>query len=267
MTMPIVTGGYFFVNLNWTVLGLKRELRKAVRLAGEPIGGVDIACAQPGLLGVLIRLVEAGNVPTYIQRIHPAHLRRLTSLLPDSLDGLRGLLEKNSPHFGPDLCRFESAASRGGLYYDLITLCDAGGVVLPEDPLVAKEQVKLLLVRDVLAKRGHYPSPFETVFRRAFPTVYGFVRRVNRTDHGELIRALQCVESWLVIENVAPRLVARGIPIVTLHDAIYSRVGDVPAVVDAFEETFKELGLRLKLKPERTAPRIAGRTKSVEVLQ
>ena len=51
---------------NW-VTGLKRESRRTLRLLGEPIGGVDIACAQPALLGVLMRLATAKNVPTYIQ--------------------------------------------------------------------------------------------------------------------------------------------------------------------------------------------------------
>lgn len=138
----------------------------------------------------------------------------------------------------------------GELYGDLIAACRAEGVPLPFDALEAREKAKLLLLRDVFAKKGRYPSPFEETFRRTFPTVHQFVRRVNRENHGDLIRVLQRVESWLVIENVAPRLVSRGIPILTLHDALYCRVGDVPAVVDAFAETFEDLDLRLTVKTE-----------------
>jgi hypothetical protein len=36
------------------ITGLKRELRRALRIGGEPVGGVDIACAQPALLALEI---------------------------------------------------------------------------------------------------------------------------------------------------------------------------------------------------------------------
>ena len=75
------------------------------------------------------------------------------------------------------------------------------------------------------------------------------IKRVNRDDHGALIRLLQRMESWLVIETVAPRLVGR-IPLLTLHDAIYSRRPDVATVADAFDEVFDQLGFRMALKCE-----------------
>lgn len=49
---------------NW-LTGLKRELRKTLRLVGDPLAGVDIRCAQPALLGGLMRLSAGENVPTY----------------------------------------------------------------------------------------------------------------------------------------------------------------------------------------------------------
>jgi hypothetical protein len=114
---------------------------------------------------------------------------------------------------------------------------------------LSRDAVKLALLRDVLAKRGRYPSRVEGVFRREFPEVYRFVRMVNRNDHAELIRRLQRRESWLVVENVAPRLVGR-VPVVTLHDAVFSPTDDVGAVLGAFEETFQALGFRLAVKAE-----------------
>lgn len=83
---------------------------------------------------------------------------------------------------------------------------------------------------------------------------------VNRHDHGELIRHLQRLESWLVIENVAPRLIG-ALPCITLHNAIYSTMQSLPAVEEAFAETFDELGIRLRVKTEaagKTAAREAG---------
>ena len=109
--------------------------------------------------------------------------------------------------------------------------------------------MKLAFLRDVLAKRGRYPSVVETVVRREWPSVYAFVRAVNRGDHAVLIRQLQRLESWLVIEQVAPRLVGR-VPCIMLHDAIYSRRGCLATVEAAFNEVFDTIGFRLRLKRE-----------------
>ena len=75
------------------------------------------------------------------------------------------------------------------------------------------------------------------------------IRAVNRRDHGELIRLLQRAESWLVIEQVAPRLLGR-MPIMTLHDAIFSQRRDVREVADGFREVSEELGFEMGLKAE-----------------
>ena len=69
----------------------------------------------------------------------------------------------------------------------------------------------------------------ETAFRAAFPTVLRIIRAVNRDDHGELIRLLQRAESWLVIDEVAPRLLGK-VRVVTLHDSIYSKRRDASKV-------------------------------------
>ena len=112
-----------------------------------------------------------------------------------------------------------------------------------------RESVKLGFLRDVLAKKGRYPSVVENAFRLEFPAVYQFIRTVNRNDHGELIRRLQRLESWLVIEQVAPRLVGR-VPVVTLHDAIFSTRQSVSLVETGFREVFDAIGCRLALKCE-----------------
>jgi hypothetical protein len=184
-------------------------------------------------------------------------LARLARLPPPlrRRSGLPGLLLALSRPIAAaltdDFVAFESVVWSGDLYSRLIANCRDAGVVLPSDDGEAREVVKRLLMRDVLAKIAPYPSPFEDVFRRAFPSVHRFARWINLANHKDLIRTLQRLESWLVIENVAPRLVGR-LPIVTLHDAIYARVRDLPAVAEAFEETFAELGLRMRVKMEST---------------
>jgi len=234
------------------ITGLKRELRKTLRLEGEAIGGVDICCTQPALLAVLMGGILSQNVPTYLQWTTGSPLTLpppvpLTSRVAVPL-GLPSSLNF-APLPGPDFGMFRSLVRDGSLYDKLVSLCSGAGIVLaaPE-----RDSVKRAVLRDFLAKRGSYPCPFEDMFKTAFPSVHRFVRWVNRDDHATLIRLLQRFESWLVIENVAPRLVDH-IPILTLHDAIYSRVRDIQVVQDAFAQTFRDLGFCLRVKAETCA--------------
>lgn len=107
---------------------------------------------------------------------------------------------------------------------------------------------------DILAKRGTYPSAVEDVFREHFPTVYRFIRNVNKggSEHANLIRLLQRAESDLVIHTVAADLAVRRpeMFILTLHDSIFATELDIPAVRDAFEDAFKRNGFNMSLKEE-----------------
>jgi len=137
-----------------------------------------------------------------------------------------------------DAAAFAELASDGFLYESL--MADTG---------LDRDVVKLAVLRDVLAKRGRYPSVVENAFQDAFPTVLRIIREINRRDHGELIRMLQRAESWLVIEQVAPRLLGK-VRIVTLHDAIFSQQRDALKVEGGFREVFKELGFEMALQLE-----------------
>jgi hypothetical protein len=203
-----------------SLTGLKRELRRTVRIDGEPLAGVDIACAQPALLA----LEMARKTPSNGLNELSTYKLMGSPVLPDS-----------SP---PSCCSFADLVLRGQFYESLVA-CTG----------LDRDRVKLAFLRDVLAKRGRYPSVVEDAFRSLFPTVYKFVRSVNRDDHAELIRQLQRRESWLVVERVAPRLVGR-VPCVTLHDAIYTARGCLPVVETAFNEVFDEIGFHLTLKRE-----------------
>jgi hypothetical protein len=216
------------------ITGLKRELRHALRIGGEYLGSVDIRCAQPGLLALALTQLTPPNVPkpraTYK---HPA--------APDPCP-----LPPCPCPCSPSLCASDSAvfvdlASSGGLYEAL--MAHTG---------LDRDTVKLAFLRDVLAKKGRYPSEVEQAVRAEFPNVLAFIRAVNRDDHGELIRYLQRLESWLVVERVSPRLLGR-VPVVTLHDAIFSTRHNLAAVEGAFRDTFGEIGFSLSLKREAIA--------------
>jgi len=212
------------------ITGIKRGLRPSLRLAGEPMGSVDIRCAQPALLAMMLRTKVLHSPPAAQMRETYKHTPPVD---PPCLPAPCLALLPSS-----DSSTFASLASEGLLYESL--MADTG---------LDRDVVKLSVLRDVLAKRGRYPSVVETAFRAAFPTVLRIIRAVNRDDHGELIRLLQRAESWLVIEQVAPRLLGK-VRIVTLHDAIYSKRPDASKVADAFRDVFEELGFEMALQLE-----------------
>jgi hypothetical protein len=204
------------------VTNLKRELRGALRIDGTPVGSVDICCAQPALLGLLLQ--------------QQRHASGVDTLGPSLVPSFSSFPSADSP----DADLFCDLACSGSLYERL--MADTG---------LDRDTVKKRFLVDVLAKRGKYPSAVEQAFRNAFPHVFKFITWVNRDNHAELIRVLQTLESSLVIGNVSPKLLGH-VPFVTLHDAIFSRWNDTPVVEGAFAAVFSDLGFRLGLKREHT---------------
>jgi hypothetical protein len=152
-----------------SITGLKRELRAEVRIDGERVGGVDIRCAQPALLALAMFQETPANgleVPATYK-----HTDRVPLALSPACPA-------PCPAFSP-APDFSSLVFGGRLY----------GLLMDRTGL-DRDLVKLAFLRDVLAKRGRYPSTVEQAFRAAFPAVYRYIRKVNYKDHGELIRHL-----------------------------------------------------------------------------
>jgi len=253
--------------------GLARGFRPMVHLDGEPIGGFDLRCAQPSLLAVFLgsQFADVAQcVGAYssecssCDRVASVVTGRVSDTCDScdvlSFDFLRSVA-LGVPRCGPDLGIFTDL-TRNAVFYDhLLHLARAAGVDLRDPTCKGRSElgmVKRLLLQDVLAKRGHYPSDFERVFREAFPTVHEAVRWVNSRHsppdgrgqdrvHGKLICILQRLESALALETVCPSLLER-IPVLPLHDCLFTRLSDIALVEEAFEETFARCGVRVKLK-------------------
>lgn len=222
------------------ISGLKRELRRALRLAGEPLGGIDIQASQPSLLAMMLSKSLAptnglNNVATYSI---PPPCPCVAAVPPASSAGLAAL-RLGGPAYASDVARFADAALDGCLYESLASLVG-----------LTRDQAKKRFLVDVLAKDGCYPSEFEDAFRQEYPTVYAAIRHINRENHCTLIRLLQSVEAWLVIDLVCPRLIGEGVPCLTLHDSVYTQVRMLDRVESAFHDAFREIGFELSLKRE-----------------
>ena len=251
-----------------TFTGLKRELRPFCRLDGEVLGGVDIRCIHPSLLASIMRH-SGEDVPSYIQGwLRCVEGKDAATLRASGYPGLLAALSRSAPSRGPDAELYEKLALAGpgeqDVYEYLADACAAEGIdVLTEAmrptkrvrvsvPSTARDAAKVCHMRYMVALPGSYRPPFAWVFEKCFPSVFACATFVNRLGAGELIRVLQRVESIIVIEQVAPRLVRQGVGFLTLHDAIWAGEKDVPAVVDAFNAVFGDIGVSLKLKVEGT---------------
>lgn len=228
------------------ITSLKREVRRALHHNGRDLRAIDIKSSQPALLAQLARR-QAEQRKTARQRENQ-HAGGAANRQGN------GTSIYDSQPFTPlvaDFWQYYDLAEQGQLYEFLRGELAERGVALD------REAVKRMLLCDVIAKRkangfgAEYPSAMEDVFRSSFPTVYRFIRQVNRDgwEHANLIRLLQREESRLVIETVCANLV-RQHPrafFITLHDAIYCTAEDVPKVLAAFDAAFQAEGFRMKL--------------------
>lgn len=239
-----------------SITNLKREVREALRVDGERLVGVDIACCQPSLLALLMqRLIpptEGKNCTSYNASLPPPvglpSLSRL-GLSSSLVSRLSGCLDC------PSVSKFADRCCRGSLFDFLLRLFEERGIETTRD------RIKLTFLADILAKRkanrhgAEYPSEMESIFREEFPGVWQFIRIVNGHgwNHERLIRILQRLESWLVIENVCQRFMTDNPSefVITLHDAIYVCPGAVERATAAFEGVFEALEFHMTLKIEK----------------
>ncbi len=134
------------------------------------------------------------------------------------------------------------------LYTDLDRRCLDRGIHLSVVPTERRSQTKKLLLQEVIAEGPLRKRVSEDVQGRV-PLLYlalcgtSSERHTEKSAHGELIRVLQRLEGWLVVEQIAPLLVENGVPVVTLHDALYVREQDAESAKAAFQQTCGRLGL------------------------
>ena len=241
------------------ITSLKRELRSSLHVGGHHLTGVDIACCQPALIALFYKTIT-----------HCENFRHHISLCPAGVPGCLPASERTLPVIpvSPELprllpCTSSSAdASRfidtvldGRLYEVLLEECHSRGLSLDRSALKRRFLCDVVAKRNANASGAEYPSVVEDAFRALFPTVYSLIRAINKNgrEHANLIRILQRLESWLVLEQVCGRLADRHPEtfLISLHDAIYCIDKDVPLIRATFREVFEDLDFHMTVKTER----------------
>ncbi|WP_010581915.1 hypothetical protein [Schlesneria paludicola] len=196
---------------------LKRELRKHLHVRNQSLVSVDVANAQPALLGKLAAQHRKGEQ------------ERIKS---------RG---KYDSRFS-DLEQYIRLVQSGEFYDHFALSLNA--------PELDRDAIKKKILADVIAKKGKYQSKVEDKFRELFPSVYRFIKKVNANDHANLIRLLQREESHFVIETVAANFIATnpGEFVISLHDSLYSTRKNLHAIEQSFQRGFEQTGFPMTLK-------------------
>ena len=229
-----------FGRLSNNVTSMKRELRAALMVGGQSLQHVDISCCQPALIG---RAARAGQQAGREQG-------------EGNKGGDTGVsiydVQDTTPRKS-DLDVYCDLVQSGRFYDFMLSQLKTQSCLS-----FTRDELKRRFLADVAAKRkanrrgAEYPSDVEDCFRELFPSVYRFIRHVNRDgwQHANLIRQLQRDESKLVIETVAADLVAQHPEVfaLTLHDSVFATARCIPIVVGAFEAAFDQIGYPMSLK-------------------
>jgi len=223
------------------ITSMKREARAALRVGRQTLQHVDISCCQPALLGKAAKKTQH----TLTKAQQPPHIggEHRTCIYDVQL----------SPPSTKDLDVYCELVQAGTFYEFMLAKLQTGSC-----PSLTRDELKSRFLADVLAKKkandrgAEYPSAVENCFRPLFPSVYRFIRDINRDgwEHANLIRELQRQESTLVIETVAANLLTREprLFVLTLHDAIFTAPQAIPSVMSAFDVAFRRIDFPMTLK-------------------
>ena len=92
---------------------------------------------------------------------------------------------------------------------------------------------------------------FDRGFGVMFPSVTRVIKRIQKQNYRQLAHLTQNIESTLVIDRAVRRIMTlrcENVPILTVHDGIFTRPQFLPLVEEVLREVFAEVGLAVHLK-------------------
>jgi hypothetical protein len=165
---------------------LPSKLRAALEYDGQPLQGIDIACSQP--------FIAAGM-------IHKASRETVSTQEAGSIK----------------MCPFQKQAD------ELLAVCCSGKFYesLMTDS-IGRDDVKRNTFREVYFGRGTGFGVVGGRFRKKWDRVVDWLIAFKRKDYKKSAKALQRLESSIMIDTVGKQLVSEGVPFYTVHDAVYT---------------------------------------------
>ncbi len=247
---PYTLVDYFGARFHSPFCSLSKAVRPYVRLHGAPLVGLDIANCQPLLVGLVAKSYQR----------HGDSLRSWSSFekingwtgkgrRPDIYKSADGYLDGLVGSIGPegweedkdDLDRYVRLCSEGSWYEEVM-----------EHTGWSRDEAKVEYLRYLYA--SHKAATTKTVrdlMSDYFPSVDDVVKSIKKKQGTKgFCRVVQRVESCLMLGRVCRELMDQDVPVLTLHDAIYSREQDVTAVESAVRAAFNRVGIRPTIRTE-----------------
>ena len=112
---------------------------------------------------------------------------------------------------------------------------------------VTRKQAKTIIFQ-VLFSASRANTKTKKIFKKAFPTVWEYIKHIKKDNYRDLSLKLQELESYIFIDKILIPLTDRGYKVFSKHDSISCHGRDLPAVITHIQEVYTEIGFRGELK-------------------
>lgn len=242
----------------------KKELRDAWRINGEPLVELDIRNCQPLLLAWFVYFVAGKEliINKQIKYLTKNSNQSNSNNLMYTPYVLQSDTLKLPNPLPPRDLRPEDAFlmlnhCENACFYDVFFEKAFPGCQLTDTQYQSSKQQILTEFYDDWEQRRTRKMIFVDVLEQSFPTAFRVCEKVKASGFEELARLMQRLESFVIIENVCQRLMDQhpAIPIITVHDALFTTEQHVPRVRDVIRETFLDvLGVNVAFKNDTPCP-------------
>lgn len=255
----MIRDDYGRVHTNFTTLS--RNLRKHLLCRGTKLAFIDIANSQPLLLGVLLqKKIGRVDLTTGLPLTHTNTYNSKSNTHTNRENTLQGHNHYKWIHFDKSahnrigfteteinetekqirlsvqLEDYLGWCQRGLFYEHLARLCKDLGI-----PIGGRTHFKTKVLATLYDdwNEVEYSLPILNVFRIYYSDLYSMMDEMKWFSYKDLPRDMQRTESDLVILRVCAELfrLYPDIPLLTLHDSIYT----IPEYIDRVEEVFQQV--------------------------
>jgi len=225
------------------VTNLPREIRPYLRIGAEPLVSVDVRNCQPLLL-CLIKQRKNKTSGRKKDKQTKKESKPSTDATSERFS-FEGIDNTEVMDFATEpsqiSCSYQKLCEGGGFYEHMMGLLGTGD----------RDKVKTTAYHYLFGPTT-FRSRFADVFEREFPEIAGTVRTMKRGGYERVARALQEIESDLMIHTACKHIMQSdpSIPLVTIHDAVMTTPAHVETVTAAIRDAFATRGLSPSFKQE-----------------
>ena len=130
-------------------------------------------------------------------------------------------------------------------------MVEAGALyeLLSHDCGLSRERAKKAVFRDVLFGKPYVNGRVTVAFGKRWPTLLAGIRAAKRHDHKIIARALQRLESRIILDGIGARLVREmpSLHFLTIHDSALLVAEHAETVKAIMVDEFARWGVRPKL--------------------